>query len=49
MNKKDLYREKESKKIIPIRDIHNKKPSHGSWEKCLRSIFLTPVEGRRDR
>ncbi len=22
---------------------------HGSWAKCLRVLFLTPVEGRRDR
>ncbi len=26
-----------------------KKKNHGSWEKCLRAFFFTPVEGRRDR
>ena len=28
--------------------IRNKK-FHGSWEKCLRAGFFTPVEGRRSR
>ena len=30
-------------------DIRKKKKNYGSWEKCLRSGFPEPVEGRRDR
>ena len=29
--------------------VGKKKQIHGSWEKCLRPCFRTPVEGKRDR
>jgi hypothetical protein len=36
-------------KIDFIKPKDEEKKIHGSWEKCLRSGFRTPVEGKRDR